>query len=335
MNNYIQKIIDYFFHHEVSDGLTNRVYERMVLPADDEEREEALSRIWSDLDGAACSEKEVDAAFRKLEYTLNKNSGMKPKKVEKKIGWGRIAAVWTIPFIMLCFSAYFYYNADSEQKPLSEITYIQHYAEIGTRKRVILPDSSFVWLNAGSLLVYPSTFLSETRNVYLSGEGYFDVTKDKQHPFVVSTNHLKLEVLGTTFNLSAYPENDQIRATLETGLLQVSIEQQPGEYVLNPNDQLIYTPSTGKVEQFKVRAADYSDWRMGGLFFSNMPLDDVLKALERAYNVKFHLQTSIYQNQVLRVHFNKDESLENVLRIIKILIPGIEYRIDGNNVYLR
>ena len=84
------------------------------------------------------------------------------------------------------------------------------------------------------------------------------------------------------------------------------------------------SPSTGTVQQHKVNAVSHSDWRMGGLFFGNVPFNDVLHTLERVYGVKFHVRTSIYQNQSLRVHFNRNESLKQVLQIIKILVPGIE-----------
>lgn len=237
---------------------------------------------------------------------------------------------------MLCFSAYYYYSAkDYVKETLSEVTYMQRYAAMGTREEVVLPDGSKVWLNAGTLLVYPSSFISESRNVYIAGEGFFEVSKDKEHPFIVTTNHLELEVLGTTFNISAYPDNNQIMATLETGRLQVKVNKQPEKYFLEPNEQLIYTPSTGIVQQHKVNAVSHSDWRMGGLFFGNVPFNDVLHTLERVYGVKFHVRTSIYQNQSLRVHFNRNESLEQVLQIIKILVPGIEYEIVGKNIYLR
>ena len=103
-------------------------------------------------------------------------------------------------------------------------------------------------------------------------------------------------MLGTTFNISAYPDNNQIMATLETGRLQVKVNKQPEKYFLEPNDQLIYTPSTGIVQQHKVNAVSHSDWRMGGLFFGNVPFNDVLHTLERVYGVKFHVRTSIYQN---------------------------------------
>ena len=85
---------------------------------------------------------------------------------------------------MVCFSAYYYYSAkDYVKETLSEVTYMQSYAAMGTREEVVLPDGSKVWLNAGTLLVYPSSFISESRNVYIAGEGFFEVSKDKEHPF--------------------------------------------------------------------------------------------------------------------------------------------------------
>lgn len=134
MNNYIHKIIDFFFHHEVSDEITERVYNRMVFPVEDKAREEAVSQIWDKLDDASCSDEKIEKAFYNLETSL----GLKKEEqtVElvhrehirntKRINWGRVAAIWTIPFIMVCFSAYYYYSAkDYVKETLSEVTYMQ------------------------------------------------------------------------------------------------------------------------------------------------------------------------------------------------------------------
>lgn len=148
MNNYIHKIIDFFFHHEVSDEITERVYNRMVFPVEDKAREEAVSQIWDKLDDASCSDEKIEKAFYNLETSL----GLKKEEqtVElvhrehirntKRINWGRVAAIWTIPFIMVCFSAYYYYSAkDYVKETLSEVTYMQRYAAMGTREEVVLP----------------------------------------------------------------------------------------------------------------------------------------------------------------------------------------------------
>ena len=111
MNNYIHKIIDFFFHHEVSDEITERVYNRMVFPVEDKAREEAVSQIWDKLDDASCSDEKIEKAFYNLETSL----GFKKEEqtIEfvhrehirntKRINRGRVAAIWTIPFIMVFF----------------------------------------------------------------------------------------------------------------------------------------------------------------------------------------------------------------------------------------
>lgn len=332
MSNYIQQVIKHFFHHEVSDEITQRVYKRMTLSIDDKERDKAFLDIWTELEEATCPDKQIARAFKKIDSSCQ--TEQKATK-RSKIHWGKVAAMWILPLMMVCASGYLFYQTAESKKELSEISYIQRYVPIGKREQVTLPDGSVVWLNAGSLLIYPSTFLSDNRDVYLSGEGFFEVEKDKEHPFIVSTNHLRLKVLGTTFNVSAYPDNEQIKATLETGLLEVAIKKQDRLYRLRPNEQLVYTPTTNTVEYHKVEAVNYSDWRLGGLFFNNAPLEEVLRTLERTYGVTFHVQTSSYQDQRIRVHFNKDESIENVLKIIKILIPEVGYEIEGKNVYLK
>lgn len=139
MNNYIHKIIDFFFHHEVSDEITERVYNRMVFPVEDKAREEAVSQIWDKLDDASCSDEKIEKAFYNLETSL----GLKKEEqtVElvhrehirntKRINWGRVAAIWTIPFIMVCFSAYYYYSAkDYVKETLSEVTYMQLWVHV-------------------------------------------------------------------------------------------------------------------------------------------------------------------------------------------------------------
>ena len=173
------------------------------------------------------------------------------------------------------------------------------------------------------------------RGVYLNGEGFFEVTKAAEHPFVVNTRFLKMRVLGTTFNVSAYPDDKQVKTTLETGALKVSLLNDTTiSYYLKPDDQLVYIPSTNKVECVKVKASDYSDWRMGGLFFNNTDFEYAMQIIERTYGVKVHIRTSVYNKQKIYVHYNKHESLEDVFHILKLMIPELDYRISGKEVYI-
>ena len=191
-------------------------------------------------------------------------------------------------------------------------------------------------MNSGSVLIYPSTFIGQTRDVYLSGEGYFEVEKNAEQPFIVKARTLNVEVLGTRFNILAYPEVKQIATTLEEGSVRVCLQDNDKKvYHLVPDEQLVYNIDSAIVDIKQVVSADYSDWREGGLLFDNYSFSDIIHILQRTYGVNVHLQTSIYNNNKITVHFNKNESLENIFMLLKELIPGLEYRIDNKDIYLK
>lgn len=336
--SYIKEIVNFFFRHNVSGSIKRRVYDRMLCPKQDPERDEAFQQIWNELDLSECREEEVEKNLAIVENRLFKNVQDNNLVVSRHSfwkSWKGIAAVWIIPFLMLCTSAYFYFNTSGQvTSEMSKVSYIQHYASKGSQEQVELPDGSKVFLNAGSMLMYPSTFPLSGRWVYLMGEAYFDVSKDEKRPFTVSTGFMQLHVLGTRFNVSAYPEDSQIKATLEVGRIRINVKDDSINYDLKPNDQLVYTPQTGKVEMRLVVPSDFSAWRSGELRFNDIAFVDAMYMLERIYGVKIHIQNSMYDNQRLRAHFNKNETLDTVLKIIKFMIPYLDYRIVGKDVYI-
>lgn len=331
--SYIKQILDYFFKNDVPENLKSRVYKRLVSPINDEERDRTLESLWNELETDASTDWEK--AYSNVESVIHKKE-KKTIRLKPLQYWSRIAAIWFVPLVMFCGSVYFYMNSFSPaEETIPEVSYVQYYAEEGKREQVTLPDGSTVWLNSGSTLICPSTFATTQRGVYLLGEGFFDVVKDSSRPFVVDTHFLKMQVLGTTFNVSAYPDDTQIRATLETGALKVILRNDTAmSYLLQPDNQLVYTPSTSKVECLNVKASDYSDWRMGGLLLNNIKFEDAMNVIKRAYGVKIHIRTSVYNNQKIYVHYNKNESLENVFHILKIMIPELEYKISDKSVYI-
>lgn len=336
--SYIKQIINYFFRHEISGELRQRVYRRLTSPANDKERDEALKQIWKDLGDVTLQDTSWKEAYRRLRPVLQESSDSRPAiRMQQPFRSWQLAAVWLLPFLMLCASGYFYFFSPrtAETEMISTpISYVQHSVATGMREKMVLPDGSRVWLNAGSILIYPSTFMTSERNVFLMGEGFFEVKKDSLHPFVVSTRYLNLQVLGTSFNVSAYPDAAKVTATLETGSLNVRVCPDSVSYVLEPDQQLAYIPATHAIERRQVRASDYSEWRMGGLFFDNVAFEEILRVLERTYGVKIHIRTSAYHNQKIYVHFNKGESLENIFQILKLVIPELEYRITDQAVYI-
>ncbi|MHA4896223.1 FecR family protein [Pedobacter sp. PWIIR3] len=150
---------------------------------------------------------------------------------------------------------------------------------------VRLPDGTLVSLNAASSLAYPANFTGlKERRVELTGEGYFQVAKDKAHPFIVATATQEVEVLGTHFNISAYP-NETVKTTLAEGSVELKSSQQSSlKQLLKPDQQaLLLANGSFKVSQVNTSAA--ISWKDGYFYFDNTPASDVLHQLSRWYNV--------------------------------------------------
>src|SRR5690606_31670859 len=116
---------------------------------------------------------------------------------------------------------------------------IEIVAERGVRKQLVLPDGTKVWLNADSRLVYDGLLEGDTREVRLEGEAYFDVTRNVNRPFIITTDKISIRVLGTTFNVKAYPDDARTEATLISGEIELSVNDRPREKILmQPNEKV-------------------------------------------------------------------------------------------------
>ncbi len=316
MSQYIHRIISFFFKHQTSEEITHRVHQRILEGGNDVDN--ALRDIWD-----SCSD----------EMTMEEDEPTESPTATRQ--WLRVAAMWALPMVMVGSAFWFYVQASKRAKQYSEVVFEHKFTAYGERSKIVLPDSSTVWLNGGSSLTYPSKFLSAERNVCLTGEAFFDVKKDKCRPFTVDVNKMKLKVLGTTFNVFSYPDNPQVMMTLETGKLQVNVNNKREPYVLQPNEQLVMDTKTGEVEVRTVNAADFSVWRVPALYFDETKLAYALQQIERTYNVRIHVQNSRFNNQTIRAHFNNDETIEGIMAVIKMLIPSLNYEIDGQDIYIR
>ena len=328
MSRYIHHIIKYFFSHQVTDETVTKVHRRLALS--DEDTEDTFREIWDGLDHDAASEESIERAWQRTTHTIWGSNSRMPKLY----AWLRLAALWVIPVVLIGSTYFIYKSMSYEPNYYKEVRFIHKFTAYGERELVTLPDSSKVWLNSGSTLIYPSRFVSKERNVCLTGEAFFDVTKDKEHPFIVDVNQIRLKVLGTSFNVCSYPDNPEITTTLESGKIQVDIEGKDQTYLLSPHDHLVYNSQTGQVDISHLDIDNYSVWRTGALYFNDAKFRQVITQLERAYNVKIHIRNDQFDDQTIRVHFNSNESIEEVMSIIKMLIPALHYEIKGQDVYI-
>ena len=194
--------------------------------------------------------------------------------------------------------------------------YDEKYAEVtaatGSVIRYELPDHSVVWLNAGSTLRYPTTFKKDNRLVELKGEAYFEVQADKDRPFYVNTpNGLSVYVYGTKFNVAAYEDDNYIETVLEKGKVNVITPDQE-TIVLAPGEQLLYDKQSQKSKKNKVDVYGKIAWKDGKLIFRNASLEEILKRLERHFNVEIQFNNRSGKEYKYRATF-RTETLSQIL----------------------
>ena len=189
----------------------------------------------------------------------------------------------------------------------------------GQRLQVCLHDKSKIWLNAGSRLIFPPAFKSGKREVYLVGEAFFDVAKDPKKPFFVSTSYLSVKVLGTRFNVSSYPDDNEVTTVLEEGRVQIIDTQAAIPFVkaeLKPNQMARVTKSDNRMEVSTTESELYTMWKDGLLRFEQEPIDQLINKIERYYNIKIILKDSQKGEEKVRGKLDLNASMPNVLEYL-------------------
>ena len=187
----------------------------------------------------------------------------------------------------------------------------------GQRVNLDLPDGSNVWLNAGTTMKYPVSFMKGKREVMLDGEAYFEVSKDKKHPFIVQTETIDVQVLGTHFNVDAYRDNPDVRTTLLTGSVAVSNKSNSIRMVLKPNEIAIYNKVGQKLtRKILENAKDEISWRHGEFIFDDLPLQDIARELSNSFGTSIRISDTALQNYRITARFRNGEDLETILSVL-------------------
>ena len=202
----------------------------------------------------------------------------------------------------------------------------------GSKTQGLLPDQTLVWLNSGATLEYPSRFSDKSRDVYISGECYFDVKHDEKKPFQVHCSDLQIRVLGTKFNIREKNREGLAEVTLLEGAVVVKDRSNSPIARLKPGEQLVYGGNTNLVRSASNPDA-LTSWTNNVLSFSDQPFEEVIYYLENWYGVTIHLDSSLYNNHSYTFRV-KTESLREVLELISVITP-INYEIAGEHVTIK
>ncbi|MGV8137118.1 MAG: FecR family protein [Mangrovibacterium sp.] len=300
-----------------------KVQEWLAKNPETEELEQASKEYWDSIS----SRKDV-STFKALKR-INTKIGIHSE--EKKTVWlrtfSRVAAIF---ILLIGIGGVWFYLQHRKNPVMVEIS-----AAYGETKQVTLPDQTKVWLNAGSSLKYPSEFNQKVRSVHLTGEAFFSVTKNQSKPFVVETKSLAVRVLGTKFNLKAYPNEHQTVATLQEGKIEVQTENRQKQQ-LTPNEQLVYNSETSTLKVVKVNPEDILDWKSGNLLFSEAPLGEILQTLERRFNISFDTDKSIdLLTERYTIRFEREETPEQILQILSDMSEDFSYSLKSGQIILK
>lgn len=279
--------------------------------------------LWLSCDAALSNEAEINIALERLRNRIHHSST--GKRMRSK--WQQIAAVILL-LISIGYTIYTKHTADRTNTDIQIQN--QLITAIGSKGHFVLPDSSVVWLNSGSKLIYPEHFDKNNRTVTLEGEAYFQVREDKTKPFVVKAGEMDIEVLGTSFNVSNYPVSTVVETVLLTGSIKATMHSINKEEILAPDQLLSYQKETGKTEINTTSSKYHIDWIKDRLVFDNDRLTDVIISLEGWYAVQIDCPKAFSDKH--RLSFTvRGENLQEILHSMSFIIP-IKYAIENNRI---
>lgn len=264
--------------------------------------------------------------FNKVWSKIDKKQKRKKNNL-KKLAWvARYAAVLAVGI----FSGVYFFQQKSS--PLDPIYYFAQCPK-GSVSEMILPDSSIFYLNADSKVKFTIDGKNGNREVYLEGEAWFDVKKNKDKPFIVHTAFYDVNVTGTQFNIKAYENDNTVTTTLEQGEIILQPTQNSEftqDLLMHSGEQAVLDKGSRELTIQKVNTRWFTSWKDNRLIFVNMNLKDLIVLLERKYGVEIEVK----KKDILDLHFDgtiKNESIMEFLEIIRKTLP-INYKIIGQKI---
>jgi ferric-dicitrate binding protein FerR (iron transport regulator) len=264
-----------------------------------------------------------------LDYLLTYLSNKTPtnnKVVSFRSIWNKVAAILLIP--LLVSSVYFVYQSQTFRTSAQ----IKYVVPVGQKSNVILADGTSVWVNSGSTLSISTEYSRKTRKVYLTGEAYFEVTKDNKHPFIVETKNYSVKVYGTKFNVRAYDYQKTSETVLKEGAISVlantneEINILPGQrFLINANKQ--YSIS-------EVNPENYMEWKDNVFKINNEKLEDLISKMEHWYGVEINVENLEHVKNLRYTLTIKTESMKEMLELMSFVTP-LTYKIDGEKINLK
>lgn len=274
---------------------------------------------YADRQQMARAEKQL---YKKLDEEKRKQN-----KILRMHRWMKYAAMIAVILVIGGGSGYWLYQNGNNQHMMVAV------ANEGIVKEIILPDGTKVWLNNSATLKYPREFSEKARNVYLDGEAYFEVTKNRHKPFTVQSDAMRVRVLGTTFNFKCDKNYRIAEVTLIEGEIEVKGNKEEGQIILAAGQRAELNKNNGRLTVKQVDAKMDAVWHDNLIPFQKADIFTISKALERFYDIKIILSPDMRADKTYSGVLKKKSTIESVLKSLQNSI-SIDYKIVGNNIFI-
>lgn len=247
------------------------------------------------------------------------------------MNYQKVAAILLLP--ILAFSIYFAINQFN-----TEPTYFHTSAERGQKSQLSLPDGTKVWLNSDSEIIYSSNFGKKIRHVAVTGEAYFEVASNKKIPFVVEAGEAHIQVLGTSFNIKAYPDEEEIATTLVEGKVELTIQPEKMNVrsrtiEMRPGESLVYDKIKNQLHYYNFDTDEVLAWTDNQLIFRDDNFQNLVRKIERWYDVVIIYDEKILDNRRLTVELYQGELLFRLLDIIELALD-VKCESENDKIYI-
>lgn len=323
--DYIYQILSQFFTNTYPSSTEEKIQKWLINDKWTAEKDKALETIWDNI--PMTSDENTNKVLDRVNKAIKVIESRQKYSRRKNFRLSYFAFI--VPLALL-FAGYYYINFSHQKIEMIEIT-----TSYNEQKECTLPDGSTLLLNSGSKVIYPSKFKDTIRVITLEGEAYFNVTSNAIKPFIVQTSSLLIKVLGTKFNVSAYPTDDIATATLNSGSVQVKVKTQTedNKYILKPNQQIIYN-KVDKSVLINAAVDETVGWKDGYLIFQNATFNDIMNTLQRRFNVLIIYDISTFDNIPYTAKFVHNENIVDVLNILQDVMGNFNYEIEDNRIML-
>ncbi|MCG6191006.1 FecR family protein [Maribellus maritimus] len=312
----IQELLDRLRLNPVDNELRSEIRKLLRETIEDAQTSKLLKEHWSLLN-TDLSENDLSRLDKILEEIHVKTNMKSPNNKKRYINRKKIiqiAATLLLPIAIYAGIHYFKKAGNNEHivQITTEITYTK-------TKHFFLPDSTEVWLNSESQLNYPENFeRQENRLVTLTGQAYFKVYHDAAHPFIVQTSQIDIRVLGTSFDVSAYPNEQTISSTLEEG--SIALYNKTGNQLekLVPGEQAVFNITNSTLVKNKIKTSDQTSWKVGKLVFRDTGITEVARKLERRFGYSISIDPELQRTNPTYTFTVQHESINEICRLIEL-----------------